>query len=621
MGRRGKRPTTPPAVPGGPRVASPTDAQVPRSYGREEEEGATEYKLSLCSAGSNRVKKLVTQCLYRLTEGHGRAVYRVGVEDDGTPKGLDRAELGASLRTLRCIARQNGAALNPCAVFEVSPGHFVAEVVVDVGCDADDASLDAWVGDGEFAPELAARPERSTKSARRASKFAAKREKWRTAATAEAEDDETEEDDDDDGSARRVAVIGSQGSGKSTLVGVLKSGMLDDGRGLARQLVLRHGHEVRDGGRTSALNEVRCGGLRLVDGPGSEKYLKTTIFGLTALRPRAALLAVDARRAAKLGRMTLEHLGVAIALRIPVVVALTHADLAADVEAATAGVRAVLARAGVPDARVVVVSSVTGAGYDALEAAVDAACGDGSETEASSDGEEADARAPAVVVDAAFRDVPGAGTVLGGTVVGGDVRVGARLALGPVDLSGAFVDVEVTSIRVEGHRRDVARAGSSATFAIGHGAEFRVASLQGKAVVEFTAPDASSAAGVATPKPRTKRARCRHRRRAAGLVLLPRPPPGAPRPKGATVFAADVLVLAAPDGGLAAGFEAVVHADAVRQAARLLFADGAGGVAAGSTRKCTFEFLYHPEYLVPGTRLILRDGRTRAVGTVVSVDV
>ena len=71
----------------------------------------------------------------------------------------------------------------------------------------------------------------------------------------------------------------------------------------------------------------------------------------------------------------------------------------------------------------------------------------------------------------------------------------------------------------------------------------------------------------------------------------------------------------------AAGFEAVVHADAVRQAARLLFADGAGGVAAGSTRKCTFEFLYHPEYLVPGTRLILRDGRTRAVGTVVSVDV
>ncbi|KAH8097999.1 GTPase [Aureococcus anophagefferens] len=561
MGRRGKRPTTPPAVPGGPRVASPTDAQVPRSYGREEEEGATEYKLSLCSAGSNRVKKLVTQCLYRLTEGHGRAVYRVGVEDDGTPKGLDRAELGASLRTLRCIARQNGAALNPCAVFEVSPGHFVAEVVVDVGCDADDAAV----------------------------KFAAKREKWRTAATAEAEDDETEEDDDDDGSARRVAVIGSQGSGKSTLVGVLKSGMLDDGRGLARQLVLRHGHEVRDGGRTSALNEVRCGGLRLVDGPGSEKYLKTTIFGLTALRPRAALLAVDARRAAKLGRMTLEHLGVAIALRIPVVVALTHADLAADVEAdggvrcgARGRARRARRRRVVRDGRGL--RRARGRGGRRVRRRL----GDGGV-------ERRRGRRAAAVVDAAFRDVPGAGTVLGGTVVGGDVRVGARLALGPVDLSGAFVDVEVARSASRATAATPQRR-SSATFAIGHGAEFRVASLQGKAVVEFTAPDASSAAGVATPKPRTKRA-------------------------GATVFAADVLVLAAPDGGLAAGFEAVVHADAVRQAARLLFADGAGGVAAGSTRKCTFELLYHPEYLVPGTRLILRDGRTRAVGTVVSVDV
>ncbi|KAK7248477.1 GTPase [Aureococcus anophagefferens] len=209
--------------------------------------------------------------------------------------------------------------------------------------------------------------------------------------------------------------------------------------------------------------------------------------------------------------MTLEHLGVAIALRIPVVVALLRADLAARRRRDGPGVRAVLfSGAGVP-ARVVVVSSVTGAGYDALEAAVDAACGDGSETEASSGGEEEGAQRPPSSSTRPSRRAL-AGTVLGGTVVGGDVR-------------------------------------------------------------------------------------------------------------GATVFAADVLVLAAPDGGLAAGFEAVVHADAVRQAARLLFADGAGGVAAGSTRKCTFEFLYHPEYLVPGTRLILRDGRTRAVGTVVSVDV
>lgn len=35
----------------------------------------------------------------------------------------------------------------------------------------------------------------------------------------------------------RVAVIGNVDSGKSTLVGVLTRGMLDDGRGLARSKV------------------------------------------------------------------------------------------------------------------------------------------------------------------------------------------------------------------------------------------------------------------------------------------------------------------------------------------------------------------------------------------------
>ena len=49
----------------------------------------------------------------------------------------------------------------------------------------------------------------------------------------------------------RVAVIGNVDSGKSTLIGVLASASLDDGRGSARSLVLRHRHE-KDNGRTSA---------------------------------------------------------------------------------------------------------------------------------------------------------------------------------------------------------------------------------------------------------------------------------------------------------------------------------------------------------------------------------
>lgn len=50
----------------------------------------------------------------------------------------------------------------------------------------------------------------------------------------------------------RVAVIGNVDSGKSTLVGVLTKGIMDDGRGSARQKVFNFSHEVNNG-RTSSI--------------------------------------------------------------------------------------------------------------------------------------------------------------------------------------------------------------------------------------------------------------------------------------------------------------------------------------------------------------------------------
>lgn len=50
----------------------------------------------------------------------------------------------------------------------------------------------------------------------------------------------------------RVAVIGNVDSGKSTMIGVLTSGDLDDGRGKARSRILKHNHE-RSNGRTSCM--------------------------------------------------------------------------------------------------------------------------------------------------------------------------------------------------------------------------------------------------------------------------------------------------------------------------------------------------------------------------------
>lgn len=50
----------------------------------------------------------------------------------------------------------------------------------------------------------------------------------------------------------RIAMIGNVDSGKSTLIGVLTNAQLDDGRGAARSLVLKHRHE-QENGRTSAV--------------------------------------------------------------------------------------------------------------------------------------------------------------------------------------------------------------------------------------------------------------------------------------------------------------------------------------------------------------------------------
>ena len=50
----------------------------------------------------------------------------------------------------------------------------------------------------------------------------------------------------------RVAVVGNVDAGKSTLLGVITKGRLDDGRGRARVSLFRHKHEV-ESGRTSSV--------------------------------------------------------------------------------------------------------------------------------------------------------------------------------------------------------------------------------------------------------------------------------------------------------------------------------------------------------------------------------
>jgi GTPase len=169
----------------------------------------------------------------------------------------------------------------------------------------------------------------------------------------------------------RIAMIGNVDSGKSTLIGVLTNSTLDDGRGAARAMVLKHRHE-QENGRTSAVTVEIMGykskllalrsqellndpslllflfsdtgeqvfgtsrnpanrwaevmeksdhSVTLIDLCGHEKYLKTTLFGLTGLMPDYCMLVVGSNMGVQL--MTREHIAIACALNIPMFVAVT----------------------------------------------------------------------------------------------------------------------------------------------------------------------------------------------------------------------------------------------------------------------------------------------------------
>jgi len=130
-----------------------------------------------------------------------------------------------------------------------------------------------------------------------------------------------------------VAVLGNVDSGKSTLIGDFKSGVLDNGAGKARASALLHRHE-REAGRTSACNVFIVGVdgalLRMVDLSGHRSYLGATVRGVTRYHPDYAVLLVEAgSEDVRSNPMTSEHLRLCVSLGVPFAVVVTKTDAAA----------------------------------------------------------------------------------------------------------------------------------------------------------------------------------------------------------------------------------------------------------------------------------------------------
>lgn len=126
----------------------------------------------------------------------------------------------------------------------------------------------------------------------------------------------------------KIGVLGSVDSGKSTFIGVLKTNKNDDGRGLLRKCVMKHNHEL-ESGRTSCISyniiNINEKLFNFVDLAGHESYLKTTIYGLSALNLNYVIIIIGANMGVNI--MTKEHFNLAQVLQLPIMFVINKIDI------------------------------------------------------------------------------------------------------------------------------------------------------------------------------------------------------------------------------------------------------------------------------------------------------
>ncbi|XP_067672338.1 GTP-binding protein 1-like [Haliotis asinina] len=407
----------------------------------------------------------------------------------------------------------------------------------------------------------------------------------------------------------RVAVVGNVDAGKSTLLGVLTHGELDNGRGVARQKLFRHKHEMESGRTSSVGNDIlgfdttgnvvnkpdhghldwikiceeAAKVITFIDLAGHEKYLKTTVFGMTGHAPDFAMLMVGSN-AGVIG-MTKEHLGLALALNVPVFVVVTKIDMCPPnvLQDTLKLLQRILKSPGCRKIPVLVqnkddvvcsatnftsermcpifqVSNVTGENLDLLKMFLNLL----------STRVKCDMQKPAEFqIDDTF-SVPGVGTVVSGTLLQGYIRLNDTLLLGP-DALGQFMPIVVKSIHRKRMPVKEVRGGQTASFAL----------------------------------KKIKRSSIRK-----GMVMV------SPRlePKACWEFEGEILVLHHPTT-ISVRYQAMVHVGSVRQTATILTMTG-DHLRTGDKATVRFRFIKNPEYLKTDMRMVFREGRTKAVGNI-----
>ncbi|ELQ43105.1 GTP-binding protein 1 [Pyricularia oryzae Y34] len=395
----------------------------------------------------------------------------------------------------------------------------------------------------------------------------------------------------------RIAVVGNVDAGKSSMLGVLVKGDLDDGRGRARVNLFRHKHEIETGRTSSVGMEIMgfdtTGNVITSDTPGHlaghERYLRTTVFGMLSSSPNYCLLMVAANNG--LIGMSKEHLGIALALNVPVLVVITKIDICPPniLEQTITQITRILKSPGAQKVPVFIknreqcvstatqlvskricpifqVSNVTGENLDLVRMFLNILPHYGRYDQG--------ARFEFHVNDTF--SVPFVGTVVSGIVKSGVVHAGDSVLVGP-DSLGNFTPTSIRSIERKRIGVPAASAGQSASFAL----------------------------------KKVKRKDVRK-----GMVVLPKIEGEAP-PKVYREFVAEVLILSHATT-IKTKYQAMLHVGPVSQTCAIIDVDRPF-IRTGDRAQVAFRFVQRPEYLAPGDRLLFREGRTKGLGIVKSV--
>ncbi|KAI0970318.1 hypothetical protein F4678DRAFT_436458 [Xylaria arbuscula] len=274
-----------------------------------------------------------------LEESNG-ALYEIGVADDGTFVGLTKEEMDESMTTLKVMAASLGCrvevqrmkAVGTCDWLE-NPENLQSRLHHE----------DLWVAEALIIPILDAQGRVSADD----DNFATNGAPRRGASTAE---------------QLRVSLTGPTNSGKTTILGTLANGTLDDGRGRSRSYLLKHRHEVASGRTSSVAQELigyegqsifnyTCMDIKawpdihdraqdgrlvfLLDSAGHPRYQRTTLRALVGWAPHWTLLCIAASEENNISTGTHSLTGADGALDIGIAeidLAMAHLDLCLKLE-------------------------------------------------------------------------------------------------------------------------------------------------------------------------------------------------------------------------------------------------------------------------------------------------